>query len=372
MDEELKSMKSSHLDLVSLDEMFQSTPSCLKVISSRGELLHMNPQGLALVEAENMESVFRANVYDLVASEHRDNFIHFNKQVCAGKRGSLVFELIGIKGTRRWMESYAGPYTLESGEIAHIAITNDITERVEAEKEIIEQRQALANSARLAALGEFVGGIAHEINNPLAIISGKLALLDMSLESKELDKEALRKNISEVIQTTDRISKIIHNLKTFSRNPDKDDFQDCGLADIVEEVLSLCAEKLSLSNIDIECQIEPEIRVFCQKVQIYQVMMNLINNACDAVMETEVRWIKIFGRGIGGLVELSVTDSGCGVTEDVEEKIFDPFFTTKELGKGTGLGLSISSSILSQHNGKLIHRKDSINTQFVLQLPISE
>ena len=101
-------------------------------------------------------------------------------------------------------------------------------------------------------------------------------------------------------------------------------------------------------------------------------MMNLINNACDAVMETDVRWIKILGRRIGGLVELSVSDSGRGIAEDVEEKIFDPFFTTKELGKGTGLGLSISSSILSHHNGKLIHRKDSISTQFVLQLPMSE
>ena len=365
-------MENSHLDLISFDEMFQSTPSCLKVVSSRGELLHMNPQGLALVEAENMESVFRANVYDLVAVEHRDEFIRFNRRVCSGERGSLVFEIIGLKGSRRWMESYAGPYKLQSGEIAHIAITNDITNRVEAEKEILEQRQALVNSARLAALGEFVGGIAHEINNPLAIISGKLTLLDISLESDELDTTAFKKNVREVIQTTDRISKIIHNLKTFSRDSDKDDFKYCSLEKIIAEMLSLCAEKLRLSDIDIECQIDQEIHIFCQKVQISQVMMNLINNACDAVMETDVRWIKILGRRIGGLVELSVSDSGRGIAEDVEEKIFDPFFTTKELGKGTGLGLSISSSILSHHNGKLIHRKDSINTQFVLQLPISE
>jgi len=364
-------MKGNNLDLISLDEMFQSTPSCLKVISSAGELLHMNPQGLVLAEAENMESVFRANVYDMVVPEHRDEFIRFNKRVCSGQRGSLVFELVALKGTRRWMESYAGPYTLASGEVAHIAITNDITARVETEKQVLEQRQALANSARLAALGEFVGGIAHEINNPLAIISGKLGLLEMVLESQEIDKDAFKENIREVMETTDRISEIIHNLKTFSRDPDRDDFQEYSLAKIIEEILSLCAEKLRLSNIDIECRIDPEINIVCQKVQISQVMMNLINNACDAVMQTDVRWIKILGRRIGGLVELSVSDSGHGIAEDVEEKIFDPFFTTKELGKGTGLGLSISSSILSHHNGKLIHRKDSINTQFVLKLPIS-
>ncbi|MCP4468619.1 MAG: PAS domain-containing protein [Halieaceae bacterium] len=371
MDEKLKPMKNSYLDLVSLDEMFQSTPSCLKVINSRGELLHMNPQGLALAGAEDMKSVFRANVYDMLAPEHRDNFIRFNQQVCSGERGSLVFEMISLQGYRRWMESYAGPYRLESGELAHIAITNDISDRVEAEKEIVEKRQALVNSSRLAVLGEFVGGIAHEINNPLAIISGKLDLLDMYLESEELDKKTLKKNVREVIETTDRISKIIHNLKTFSRDSDKDDFQDCCLEKIIEELLSLCAENLRLNDIDITYQIEPEIHVFCKEVQISQVMMNLINNACDAVMETDVRWIKILGRRIGGLVELSVSDSGRGVPENVEEKIFDPFFTTKEMGKGTGLGLSISSSILSQHNGKLIHRKDSINTQFVLQLPLS-
>ena len=110
-----------------------------------------------------------------------------------------------------------------------------------------------------------MGGIAHEINNPLAIISGKLGLLEMVLESQEIDKDAFKENIREVMQTTDRISEIIHNLKTFSRDPDKDDFQEYSLAKIIEEILSLCAEKLRLSNIDIECRIDPEINLFVRR-----------------------------------------------------------------------------------------------------------
>ena len=135
------------------------------------------------------------------------------------------------------------------------------------------------------------------------------------------------------MQTTDRISQIIHNLKTFSRDPDKDDFQKYSLAKIIEEILSLCAEKLRLNDIDIECRIEPEIDIFCQKVQISQVMMNLINNACDAVMETEVRWIKIFGRGIGGQVELSVSDSGSRRRRGCGREDIRPFFYYQGVGE---------------------------------------
>lgn len=360
------------VDLISINEMFESTPSCLKVISRDGLLLHMNPRGLSLIEADDMAEVYKANVYDLVEASHRDRFIAFNKSVCAGNKEVLVFEIIGLKGGRRWMESYAAPYALGSGEIAHIAITNDISEKIEAENEISNQRQALANSARLASLGQFVGGIAHEINNPLAIISGKLTLLDMSLENSDVDRQAFRKSLSEVIETTDRISEIIRNLKTFSRDSTTDNFEVYSLADIVAETLSLCAEKFRLKDIEIRCQVDSELQLKCQKVQISQVLMNLLNNAFDAVLDGERRWVDIQGSQLEGNVRLTLTDSGNGIAAEAVDRIFDPFYTTKGVGKGTGLGLSISAGILSDHGGRLYYNRCAPHTQFVLEVPLRE
>ena len=153
-----------------LRAMIASTPSCLKIVDKDGRLLAMNPQGIQLIEAPDEESVIGADVYEIVHEDYREQFIEFNKKVCAGDQGHLVFEIVGLEGTRRWMETYAAPYALTNGEYAQIAITNDITEKIEYEREIELQRQALVNSSRLASLGEMAGGIAHEINNPLAII----------------------------------------------------------------------------------------------------------------------------------------------------------------------------------------------------------
>lgn len=118
----------------------------------------MNSKGLALIEAEDMESVRGANVYDIVEESHRERFREFNEKICSGQKGTLVFEIVGLQGARRWMETHAAPYYLANGEVAHIAITNDIADKVVAEKELLQQRQALASSARLASIGQFVGG----------------------------------------------------------------------------------------------------------------------------------------------------------------------------------------------------------------------
>lgn len=111
-----------------VENIINKTPSCLKIVSKEGLLLHMNPQGLRLIESPDFESVNGANVYDIVHPEFRDSFIKFNEMICQGNSGSLSFKIVGLQGTERWMQTFASPYQLESGETAHIAITNDITE----------------------------------------------------------------------------------------------------------------------------------------------------------------------------------------------------------------------------------------------------
>jgi hypothetical protein len=116
-----------------LGTMIDATPSCHKIINQRGALLTMNQSGLNLIDADSMDAVLMADVYSLVAPAYRDEFIAFNQRVCSGATESLLFELVSLKGEHRWMGTWGAPCQLENGETAHIAITNDVTERVEAE-----------------------------------------------------------------------------------------------------------------------------------------------------------------------------------------------------------------------------------------------
>lgn len=359
-------------DIKDFSTLINSTPSCLKLVTKDGDLLNMNKIGLELIEAEGMEQVQNACVYDLVEESHRDNFIKFNEYICKGNKGSLTFEIVALNGTRRWMETYAAPYQLTNGETAHLAITNDISEKVRTNEEMKLKDQALLESARLSALGEFTGGIAHEINNPLAILSSRSALLKMSLENskEDIDRDKLMEGLGVIEQTVERISQIIKNLKSFSRKSDGEDVCECDVNNVIDSTLSLCREKFILSNIDISITITPNSSVSCQQIQLSQVFMNLLNNSFDAVSNLSDKWVKISDKKTETHYEIYFTDSGKGIDDAIRNKIMSPFFTTKDAGKGTGLGLSISYNFMENFGGKLILNEQSINTEFILQFPL--
>jgi C4-dicarboxylate-specific signal transduction histidine kinase len=217
----------------------------------------------------------------------------------------------------------------------------------------------LANSARLASLGQLVGGIAHEINNSLSVILGKLTLLEMKLEKDGIEKAEILVELGKVINTTERISDIINNLKTFSRDPQRDALEKVPLASIVKDTLSLCFENFRLNNISLSYGIDTGIIVECQKVQISQMLMNLVNNSFDAVEADEERWVKIDAGIKGDTITMMVIDSGKRISKKISELMLTPFFTTKEVGEGTGLGLCISSQIMSSLGGRLYYNKEN-------------
>jgi len=238
-------------------------------------------------------------------------------------------------------------------------------------EQLREAQSHLVQVSKLSALGEMAGGVAHEINNPLAII--KNASEQVSELLAEGSDEALviaRQKADVIAQTVSRIARIVQGLRTISRNDSKDDFQTVFVHRMLEETLSLCRERIRHRGIKLEEKLDAgDLELRCHPTQISQVVLNLLHNACDAVVPLYDRWIRIAcGRTAEGC-EISVTDCGPGVPLKVQEKLFQPFFTTKEVGKGTGLGLSISRSIVESHGGKLFVDNGSPNTRFVIQLP---
>jgi C4-dicarboxylate-specific signal transduction histidine kinase len=241
----------------------------------------------------------------------------------------------------------------------------DITELVLAEERIKHERAKALQSAKMASLGEMSAGIAHEINNPLAIISGMLWILPKLLN----DPEQFEKKIGAINRATDRISKIVGGLKKFSRSYEKSDKKPYLLADIVKESLNLVGTKSARHSTPLEIDLKSEALISCDEIEIEQVLVNLINNGIDAVKNLNEKWLKIELTDSQDKVILRITDSGRGIPEQVQAKLFEPFFTTKAVGEGTGLGLSIVKGILDDHGASIEVLNNEPHTCFEIKFP---
>ncbi len=235
---------------------------------------------------------------------------------------------------------------------------------------IEDQKIQLASASRLAAIGELSGSIAHEINNPLAIIQGYTEQLMRLLQAEALDRDRIKQTCGKILSTVDRITKIIYGLRKLSREGVDDPTELANLATVVEDATSVCMESLHHLGIDLRITFPDQAcQSYCRALQISQVLLNLIQNSKDAISELTVKWIEIEVRAGEQFNEIIVKDSGKITSKDTIAKMGQPFFTTKASGKGTGLGLSISKKILAAHEGHLLLDKTQATTTFVLQLP---
>lgn len=237
--------------------------------------------------------------------------------------------------------------------------------------QLTETQAMLVQSGKLSALGEMAGGIAHEVNNPLAVIALTCSKLMRVLESTPLDLNAAKSLVNSIESTTNRIAKIIKALKMYSRNTQWDPYQNTILKNVIEDTISLCGEKFKHHGIELRIICEtPDLPIQCRPTEISQVLLNLLNNAFDEVADRTPRWVELEAFRNGESLEIRVTDSGKGIPTSTAPKLFQPFFTTKEIGKGTGLGLSISKGIVEAHGGRIFIDSNCPNTRFVVQLPL--
>ena len=250
----------------------------------------------------------------------------------------------------------------------HLVVLYDITKLREAEKEREELRIQVIQSSKLASLGELAASIAHEINNPISIAEGAANQLNMFKDNPI----KFASKVESIQRACIRISKIVGGLKRFSRSSEVLDLKKQSLSDIVREVLVLSSIRSNRDNTEVSCDIQCEAFIFVDEVSIEQVILNLINNAIDAVREREERWIKLFISQDEQFVIFRITDSGLGIPEPIHLKIFEPFFTTKPVGEGTGLGLSVCRGIIADHKATLELISNSPHTCFEIKFPKAE
>jgi PAS domain S-box-containing protein len=296
---------------------------------------------------------------------HDSNFFSEMWQtISAGKvwRGEICNR--NKAGKLYWVATTIVPFLDEQKKpIQYLAIRQDITALKEAQNQLVMQ-------SRMSAIGEMASAITHEINNPLGVILGRCEMLKLMIANNKNDPATFSRMLETIEITGKRIEKIVKSMRTLSHQGEDDPFIRTPVKDIVQEALDIGTERFRSHGIRVSVsEFDRDLEIDCRSHEVLQVLVNLLNNSLDALESLPEKWIRVEVQSKGPLVEISVTDSGRGIPDEILNKIFEPFYSTKRVQFGTGLGLSISRSLIQKHGGQLLYDSQSQFTRFVIQIP---
>jgi len=348
-------------DLRASEERFrlavEALPNATVMVDSRGAIVLVNAQAEAVFGYTRAELVGQS-IERLVPERHR--VLHpGNRQAYTAEPITRAMgvgrELCGRRkdGSEVPVEIGLNPIRL-SDELFVLASIVDITERKRAEREGLRQRSELAHLSRVTMLGELSGSMAHELNQPLTAILSNAQAAQRFLAREPVDLDEVRDILADIVEQDNRAGEIIRRLRMLLRKGEVQQ-QPLALNELVREVLALIQSDLVNQGVTARTELAPALpSVNGDRVQLQQVLLNLVMNACDAMNGSGPAERQLVVRtelADGELVRVSVSDRGTGIAAQSLERVFEPFFTTKP--QGLGLGLSVCRSIITAHGGKL-------------------
>jgi PAS domain S-box-containing protein len=347
--------------------LVESAEDLIFTVNEKGEYLSMN-RCAASFFGGHPENLIGKNVHDLFSKESADLQMGFVRQVFDTGRNVNVKYPVEVGKREYWFTSNFVGIKNESGQVfAVLGISRDITERKKMEEE------QMYNTEKLASIGKLTAGVAHELNNPMAIILG---FADLLLEKAEPGS----KN-HEILKTIERqalnCKRILESLLGFARYREKTEYST-DINENLERVVSVVENILATKNITLEKNLTEDLpKVRGDSGHLQQVFMNLITNAVAAMEGGGILTITTRLNEPGNRVEILFKDTGHGIKRENRDKIFEAFFTTKRMGEGTGLGLSVCYGIVTRYGGDITfetvaEEEDSERkgTTFTVSLPV--
>ena len=378
--QDITDQKNAELEILERDEINRaitdSATDAIISIDEWGSVISWNSA------AENMfgrksSDMIGQNFMDIIPEKYRDQHTERLKALSEGGQSHFIGKTIELSGRRyngddfpielslsRWKKGIAVHYT---------GIIRDISERKKAEskQELLEAQ--LRQAQKLEAVGTMAGGIAHDFNNIL-----QSQLLHSQIIARQLTEDSkIAKNINHIIDAGKRAQELVRRILAFSREGEVK-YSTLNLQDVLDETLGLVDELLP-SNIELHTYINQVASpVIGDKNQLQQVVLNLCNNASHAIgprggqITITLKEISSSEQNESSLIELVVSDTGCGMNQKTLDRVFDPFFTTKGVGEGTGLGLSLIHGIITDMHGEIIaDSTEGVGSEFRVRLPVA-
>lgn len=290
----------------------------------------------------------------------------------AGSVSDYLVRLRKADGSQAWIEVTATAETADhTGAMRVEALMRDVSERKQLEVQSRDLYYQLLQTEKMAALGQTISGVAHELNNPLATILSWAERLSQHVDADD----PMKRGLDVILSESERAARIVRNLLTFARKRQSTRAL-VDLNEIIRDTLNLRAYEQRITNISVIPALAAGLpSVFADGHQVKQVLLNLLMNAEQAMLGAHGRGtivIRTWHDSTRQVVVMEVNDDGPGVPDDVQGKIFDPFFTTKEVGKGTGLGLTVAYAIVQEHGGRIrLESKKGGGASFFVEFPVS-
>lgn len=330
-----------------------------------GNILSINRYGAYFFTLKE-ESIVGRNFLELVSGQSAELLLSMIQNVFDTKETKQATHLVQIKDRGHWLNTHLRRLWDEKGNIyAVLGISRDITERKEMEEHSYY-------TEKLASMGTLAAGVAHEINNPLAIILGFTDIL--------LEKVQPGSDVSDILKTIEKqglnAKRVVENLLSFARYKEQKQ-ESINVNEGIESVLNVLGNTLVVNKISVKRQFEENLpAIIGDAGELQQVFINIINNAIYAMKNGGT--LTITTKSFDEKVEIKIADTGCGIKEEHRKRVYDPLFTTKEVGKGTGLGLSVSYGIIKKQGGhitfdtKTKEESGEQGTTFIIDFPVAK
>jgi PAS domain S-box-containing protein len=362
---------ASEQELRKLQTAVEQSPVSIVITDLEGNIEYVNPQ-FSRITGYTFTEALGKNPRILASGQtSEEEYVYLWNEVVHDKTWSGIFKNIKKNGEAYWESAIISPIKDKEGRIInYIGIKQDITEKMAMRELLKDQEELMIVQSRHAAMGEMVGMIAHQWRQPLSVISMGANNLLLDIEMGDINSEVFKEEAISIVEQVSHLSQTIDDFRNYFR-PDREK-ENVHVEEVLEEALHIIGKSFEGNGIELTLSLGKSAAVEIFRRELLQVLINVINNAKEAMMEhsKEEKRLSISTEEISDAVIIRICDNGGGIDDKIIHRIFEPYFSTKDKQTGTGLGLFMSKTIMEKHlNGRIEAIKNGADgTCFVLSI----